>query len=129
MKNKSKDKEIIKAIISTGIITPPSEDFNEKIMNRIISHSMILQHNKFPAFNIIKLFVVTLTLMVIAFNLTLIFNYFFDFFELNKIVMSLGKMLISLYSSPITPVIALSLMSVCVLIFFDRFLSTKFKVV
>lgn len=129
MKNKSKDKEIIKAIISTGIITPPSEDFNEKIMNRIISHSMILQHNKFPALNIIKLFVVTLTLMVIAFNLTLIFNYFFDFFELNKIVMSLGKMLISLYSYQIAPVIVLSLMSICVLIFFDRFLSTKFKLV
>lgn len=129
MKNKSKDKEIIKAIISTGIITPPSEDFNEKIMNRIISHSMILQHNKFPAFNIIKLSVVTLTLMVIAFNLTLIFNYFFDFFELNKIVMSLSKMLISLYSYPIAPVIVLSLMSICVLIFFDRFLSNKFKVV
>ena len=124
MNENTKDKEIIKGIMSAGIVAPPSEDFNEKIMNKIISNSMILQYNKFQAINIKRLIIITLAIITILLDLILVGNYYFQLFEVNKITLFISQILISLYSSPI---VIFLLISICILILFNQFLSNKFK--
>lgn len=126
MNENTNDKEIIKGILSAGIVTPPSEAFNEKIINKIISNSMNLQYYKFQSFNISRLIIITLAIIIILLDFSVITNYFIHFFEVNEIASFISQILISIYSSPI---VILLVIFICLFILFYQFLSNKFKLI